>query len=132
MTRTDSKTKISSTTSADPVIVVSTDRAGRGLDMIGSRQITHVVQYDVPRSLTSYVHRVGRTARAGRMGEAWTLYGYSEAKWFSKEVTGKDAKGVKRVGSPEKVRIQVEDEEMKDRLMEIVEEVRDRVFGGKR
>jgi ATP-dependent RNA helicase DDX51/DBP6 len=35
--------------------------------------VTHVVNYDAPVDMRKYVHRVGRTARAGRMGDAWTL-----------------------------------------------------------
>lgn len=132
MTRTDSKPKLSSTSPNDPVIVVSTDRAGRGLDALSTRQITHVVQYDVPRSLTAYVHRVGRTARAGRVGEAWTLYSHSEARWLWKEIAGKDVKGIKRAEGVEKVRVSVEDEEARERLAEVVEGVRESVLGGKR
>ena len=35
--------------------------------------MTHVINYDAPVDMRKYVHRVGRTARAGRMGDAWTL-----------------------------------------------------------
>lgn len=35
--------------------------------------VSHVVSYDVPVDMRKYVHRVGRTARAGRSGDAWTL-----------------------------------------------------------
>jgi ATP-dependent RNA helicase DDX51/DBP6 len=35
--------------------------------------VTHVVNYDAPVDMRKYVHRVGRTARAGRIGDAWTL-----------------------------------------------------------
>ncbi len=48
-------------------IVVATDVAARGLDV---ERIGHVVNYDVPYDPESYVHRVGRTGRAGRNGEA--------------------------------------------------------------
>jgi ATP-dependent RNA helicase DeaD len=48
-------------------IVVATDVAARGLDV---ERISHVVNYDVPYDTESYVHRVGRTGRAGRKGEA--------------------------------------------------------------
>jgi ATP-dependent RNA helicase DDX51/DBP6 len=132
MARTDSKPKLANTSPNDPVIVVSTDRAGRGLDALSTRQITHVVQYDVPRNLTAYVHRVGRTARAGRIGEAWTLYSHSEARWLWKEIAGKDVKGIKRAEAVEKVRLSVEDEELREKLAEVVEGVRERVFGGKK
>ena len=48
-------------------ILVATDVAARGLDV---ERISHVVNYDVPYDTESYVHRIGRTGRAGRKGEA--------------------------------------------------------------
>jgi ATP-dependent RNA helicase DeaD len=48
-------------------IVVATDVAARGLDV---ERISHVVNYDVPYDSESYVHRIGRTGRAGRSGDA--------------------------------------------------------------
>jgi ATP-dependent RNA helicase DeaD len=48
-------------------ILVATDIAARGLDV---ERISHVVNYDVPYDTESYVHRIGRTGRAGRNGEA--------------------------------------------------------------
>ncbi|MBD0271615.1 MAG: RNA helicase, partial [Acetobacteraceae bacterium] len=51
-------------------ILVATDIAARGIDVDG---VTHVVQYDLPDVPESYVHRIGRTARAGASGEAVAL-----------------------------------------------------------
>ncbi|RAL05519.1 putative ATP-dependent RNA helicase DBP6 [Aspergillus ibericus CBS 121593] len=68
-------------------VIIATDRASRGLDL---RSLTHVVNYDVPASITTYVHRVGRTARAGQEGSAWTLVAHREGKWFASQI----AKGV--------------------------------------
>ena len=48
-------------------IVVATDVAARGLDV---DRITHVVNYDIPNDPEAYVHRIGRTGRAGREGDA--------------------------------------------------------------
>jgi ATP-dependent RNA helicase DeaD len=48
-------------------ILVATDVAARGLDV---ERIGHVINYDVPYDTESYVHRIGRTGRAGRNGEA--------------------------------------------------------------
>ncbi|MGH2751816.1 MAG: DEAD/DEAH box helicase [Actinomycetota bacterium] len=51
-------------------VLVATDVAARGLDL---DNITHVINYDPPRDHKDYVHRVGRTARAGRSGTGVTL-----------------------------------------------------------
>jgi ATP-dependent RNA helicase DeaD len=48
-------------------IVVATDVAARGLDV---RRISHVINYDIPYDVEAYVHRIGRTGRAGESGEA--------------------------------------------------------------
>ncbi len=48
-------------------IVVATDVAARGLDV---ERISHVVNYDIPYDSQTYIHRIGRTGRAGRKGEA--------------------------------------------------------------
>ncbi|MFT5740384.1 MAG: ATP-dependent RNA helicase DeaD, partial [Gammaproteobacteria bacterium] len=48
-------------------IVVATDVAARGLDV---DRISHVINYDIPHDTESYVHRIGRTGRAGRKGDA--------------------------------------------------------------
>lgn len=51
-------------------ILVATDVAARGLDV---ERISHVVNYDIPHDTSSYVHRIGRTGRAGRQGDAILL-----------------------------------------------------------
>lgn len=48
-------------------ILIATDVAARGLDV---ERISHVVNYDIPQDAESYVHRIGRTGRAGRKGDA--------------------------------------------------------------
>lgn len=51
-------------------MLICTDVAARGLDV---KDVTHVVNYSVPRELDSYVHRIGRTARSGKAGIAMSL-----------------------------------------------------------
>ncbi|HEU0024771.1 MAG TPA: DEAD/DEAH box helicase [Thermoleophilaceae bacterium] len=51
-------------------LLVATDVAARGLDITG---VSHVVNYDIPNSPDVYVHRIGRTGRAGESGRAVTL-----------------------------------------------------------
>ncbi len=48
-------------------VLVATDVAARGLDV---QSITHVINFDLPRNIEDYVHRIGRTGRAGSMGTA--------------------------------------------------------------
>lgn len=52
-------------------ILVATDVAARGLDIKG---VTHVINFDMARDCDSYVHRIGRTGRAGEVGEAVTFW----------------------------------------------------------
>ena len=51
-------------------VLVATDIAQRGLDISG---ITHVINYDVPQQAEDYVHRIGRTGRAAKEGDAFTF-----------------------------------------------------------
>ena len=60
-------------------ILVASDIAARGLDIEG---VTHVVNYDIPHDVDWYVHRIGRTGRAGNDGIAVTLYTADEVKWL--------------------------------------------------
>jgi len=56
--------------------LVATDIAARGLDVEG---ISHVINYDLPDSPEDYIHRVGRTARAGETGHAYSLFSPRDA-----------------------------------------------------
>jgi superfamily II DNA/RNA helicase len=62
-------------------IIVATDVLSRGIDIDG---IDLVVNYDIPRDAEDYVHRIGRTARAERKGEAITLISPEEGYKFKK------------------------------------------------
>jgi ATP-dependent RNA helicase RhlE len=57
--------------------LVATDVAARGIDVAG---ITHVINYDVPATRDDYVHRIGRTARAGASGVGVTLVARDQAR----------------------------------------------------
>lgn len=94
-------------------IIIATDRASRGLDL---QSLTHVINYDVPASITTYVHRVGRTARASREGSAWTLVAHREGRWFTNEIA-KGANGkITRAAKVERVAIKLDNmKEVKSR-----------------
>src|SRR5215203_5285439 len=62
-------------------ILVATNVASRGLDI---PNVSHVVNYDLPEDAETYVHRIGRTARAGKEGVAATLVGEAEVREFDK------------------------------------------------
>jgi ATP-dependent RNA helicase RhlE len=51
-------------------ILVATDIAARGIDVT---QISHVINYDIPNTTDAYIHRIGRTGRVARSGDAYTL-----------------------------------------------------------
>jgi len=63
--------------SGDIELLVATDVAARGLDI---NNVTHVVNYDLPQDAESYVHRIGRTGRAGKRGLAISLVTPRELK----------------------------------------------------
>ncbi len=60
-------------------ILVATDVAARGLDI---EDMSHVINYDVPYDAEDYVHRIGRTGRAGKTGVAITLVTPRERRWL--------------------------------------------------
>ena len=61
-------------------VLVATDIAARGLDI---EQLPYVVNYELPHTPEDYVHRIGRTGRAGLPGEAISLVSADEAKYLS-------------------------------------------------
>jgi ATP-dependent RNA helicase DDX51/DBP6 len=90
------------TTQSSPTrLVIASDLVARGIDL---PRLDNVINYDLPPSVAGYVHRVGRTARAGRSGRAWTLVGDDESGWF----WGKIAKGsgVRRAQKVGRIRIE--------------------------
>lgn len=60
-------------------ILVATDVAARGLDI---DRISHVINFDAPQDVESYIHRIGRTGRAGRNGEALLIITHRERRFI--------------------------------------------------
>ncbi|MGT2924501.1 DEAD/DEAH box helicase [Streptococcus caviae] len=75
-------------------ILVATDVAARGLDISG---VTHVYNYDIPQDPESYVHRIGRTGRAGKHGQSITFVSPNEMGYLQiiENLTKKRMKGMK-------------------------------------
>ncbi|MEG0971000.1 MAG: DEAD/DEAH box helicase, partial [Acidaminococcaceae bacterium] len=71
MSQTKRKTVMKAFRDAKLQILVASDLAARGLDIEG---VTHVINYDIPHDVDWYVHRIGRTGRAGNEGVAVTFY----------------------------------------------------------
>ncbi|MCF8496231.1 MAG: DEAD/DEAH box helicase [Alphaproteobacteria bacterium] len=61
-------------------LLVCSDVAARGIDV---DELSHVFNYDVPHNAEDYVHRIGRTGRAGAEGRAWTIATQDEEKYVS-------------------------------------------------
>ena len=80
----------------DIAVLVASDVAARGLDVKG---VSHVFNYDVPWHPDDYVHRVGRTGRAGAKGKAFTLATPDDAEAIAniEKLTGVK---IERVGKP--------------------------------
>jgi ATP-dependent RNA helicase RhlE len=62
-------------------VLVATDVAARGIDI---NDLGHVINYDVPAEATDYIHRIGRTARAQKTGDAITFVSRDEARSFAR------------------------------------------------
>ncbi|KAK4135771.1 P-loop containing nucleoside triphosphate hydrolase protein [Trichocladium antarcticum] len=103
-------------------VLVASDLVSRGIDLL---HLEHVVNYDLPISATSYVHRVGRTARAGRGGCAWSLVEFAEGRRFWREFAGEGGEGVSRIvraGKVERVRLAEGEEEFGEERVRVYEE----------
>eukprot|EP00879_Flechtneria_rotunda_P010771 GHRR01011255.1.p1 GENE.GHRR01011255.1~~GHRR01011255.1.p1 ORF type:complete len:360 (-),score=141.82 GHRR01011255.1:2582-3661(-) len=59
-------------------VLVATDVAARGLDV---KDVAAVINYDFPNGVEDYIHRIGRTGRAGATGEAYTLFTSTDGKY---------------------------------------------------
>ena len=73
---TQERDKILSDFKAHINVLVATDVASRGLDI---KNIKAVVNYDFPSSIEDYVHRIGRTGRAGNFGESFTFFSHRDS-----------------------------------------------------
>ena len=114
-------------------VLVATDVAARGLDI---PEVSLVVNYDLPRDPDDYIHRVGRTARAGRKGEAVTFVGQRDVDLVLaiEERVGRQMEAWREAGVNLETRVvrdalKLVSEKKREALLEVEE---DREVGGKR
>lgn len=93
-------------------VLIASDLASRGIDVEG---ISHVINYDLPEDIELYVHRIGRTARAGRGGVAWSFVTPDQGKLLTQieqhinaEIPKLDYPDFKPGAVPDDVRLQRE------------------------
>ncbi|MCJ1284352.1 putative RNA helicase [Xylographa opegraphella] len=103
-------------------ILIATDVASRGLDI---PEVDLVVNYDIPRNPDDYIHRVGRTARAGRKGEAITMVGQRDVEL----VLAIEARVGKKMVEYDEEGVNIETRVVRDALKEVGEKKRAVVIG---
>ncbi|MCJ1384671.1 putative RNA helicase [Xylographa soralifera] len=103
-------------------ILIATDVASRGLDI---PEVDLVVNYDIPRNPDDYIHRVGRTARAGRKGEAITMVGQRDVEL----VLAIEARVGRKMLEYEEEGVNIETRVVRDALKEVGEKKRAVVIG---
>jgi len=102
--------------SGDVRILITTDVSARGMDV---SQVSHVINFDLPNDYDDYIHRIGRTARAGNKGDAITLIDPSD-EWHWKKIEALMRQEVILHDLPEEVEIiETEFKENQDQLREI-------------
>lgn len=97
-------------------ILITTDVSARGMDV---SNVSHVINFDVPPNYEDYIHRIGRTARAGKKGNAITLVDPSE-EWHLRKIEKLIRMEIPRQNTPFEVKVfETEFEEKQKQLREI-------------
>ena len=102
-------------------IIVATDVAARGLDV---DRIDLVVNYDIPHDVESYIHRIGRTGRAGRKGQALLFVGAREKRMLG-EIEHATKSAVERIKIPTLVELK------QNRLQQLNEQINQEMLNDK-
>ena len=97
MTQPDRMKTLQRFKDGDADLLCASDVAARGLDIAG---LSHVFNFDVPTNAEDYVHRIGRTGRAGKEGRAFTLVTHEDAKYLQAivKLIGKDIPAFNNAG----------------------------------
>lgn len=97
-------------------ILITTDVSARGMDV---SQVSHVINFDLPRDYDDFVHRIGRTARAGNKGDAITLIDPAD-EWHWQKIQKLIRKNIKLQPLPQDVEVvETEFGESQEQLREI-------------
>lgn len=100
----------------DVRILITTDVSARGMDV---SMVSHVINFDLPKDYDDYIHRIGRTARAGNKGDAITLIDPSD-EWHWEKIGKLIRKDIPLENLPEEVEVvETEFKEKQDQLREI-------------
>ena len=98
-------------------VLVATDVAARGIDI---QRISHVINYDIPYDTESYVHRIGRTGRAGRKGKA-LLFVTPREKRLLKDIERSINKRIKEIETPSQKAIQEKlNQQLTEKIMGVI------------
>jgi ATP-dependent RNA helicase RhlE len=102
--------------SGDVRVLITTDVSARGMDV---SQVSHVINFDLPLDYDDYIHRIGRTARAGNKGDAITLIDPSD-EWHWKKIETMIRQEIELQELPEEITVvETEFKENQDQLREI-------------
>ena len=102
--------------SGDVRVLITTDVSARGMDV---SQVSHVINFDIPNDYEDYIHRIGRTARAGNRGDAITLVDPSD-EWHWQKIEELIRMDIELLEIPENIEItETEFDENQQYLREI-------------
>ena len=94
MKKDERKKALDSFRKGEVSVLIATEVAARGLDI---DQVTHVIHVDVPQTVDQYLHRSGRTGRAGADGEVLTLLAYPDERHYKKFTKELPSKPVQKI-----------------------------------
>lgn len=110
--------------SSKTTLLVATDVAARGIDV---NDIEYIINFDIPQSSEYYIHRIGRTARAGKSGTAITIASSAQQVMTIKEMSKEIKTAINLLTIP--TTVEVKNKTMKDFIVEIVKTIKNEDIG---